>query len=380
VHTINRQLEKRIENWLYKGKIISVFGARQVGKTTMVKQLLKKHGDDQDYFNCDIPSIAHNFETPEPLLLKRLFGNAKLVVIDEAQRVKNIGVTLKLLHDTLPEVQIIATGSSSFNLGNALNESLTGRGMEFQLFPFSLKELEQVYKSHEIDVQLPFFMRFGLYPEIVDKPEKEAAALIENLSSKYLYKDILELENLKKPELLTNLLQLIALQLGSEVSRNEIANKLNTSRETIERYLDLLEKSFVIYRLKPLSRNRRKEIARKEKIYFYDLGIRNAVLNSFQELSKRNDEGALFENFMIIERLKHLEAHGLTPNKWFWRNHDQQEIDYVEEANGAFQAYEFKWRNGKISDAIRKNFIEYYPNTSFHLITGRDHFRISSEG
>ena len=340
---------------------------------------MEKHGDRRNYYNCDIPSISGYFETPEPMLLGRLIGDARLIVIDEAQRVKNIGLTLKVLHDTMPEVQVITTGSSSFNLGNALNEALTGRGMEFLLYPFSLKELEQIYSPHEIDAQLPFFMRFGLYPEIADKPEKEAAVLIENLSSKYLYKDILELENLKKPELLTNLLQLLALQLGSKVSRNEIANKLHTSRETVERYLDLLEKSFVIYRLKPLSRNRRKEIARKEKIYFYDLGIRNAVLNSFQDLSLRNDTGALFENLMLIERLKHLEARGKTPNKWFWRTHDQKEIDYVEEANGTFQAFEFKWNRGTISNALRKNFREYYPNSAFHLVTPRDHFRITSE-
>ncbi|MFP4180229.1 MAG: ATP-binding protein [Spirochaetaceae bacterium] len=377
---IRRSLEDRVEQWLFRGKIISIFGARQVGKTTMVQQLLKKHGDLSNYYNCDIPSVAAYFENPEPMLLSRLIGNAKLIVIDEAQRVKNIGLTLKVLHDTMPRVQIITTGSSSFHLGNALNEALTGRGMEFLLFPFSLKELEQLYAPHEIDVQLPFFLRFGLYPEITDKSEKDAAALIQNLSSKYLYRDILELENLKKPELLTNLLQLIALQLGSEVSRNEIAHKLHTSRETIERYLDLLEKSFVIYRLKPLSKNRRKEIVRKEKIYFYDTGIRNAIINSFQDFAVRNDIGALFENFMIIERLKHLESLGETPAKWFWRTHDQKEIDYVEEKNGMYHAFEFKWSDGIISKSVRTNFLENYPSAVFTLITGRDHFRISSPG
>ncbi len=375
---IRRHLQSRVEEWLFKGKIISIFGARQVGKTTMVQQILGAHSDSSAYYNCDIPSVADYFKTPEPALLKRLIGNTELIVIDEAQRVPNIGMTLKVLHDALPHLQVIATGSSSFLLGNAVNEALTGRGIEFLLYPFSLKELEQVYKPNEIDAQLAYFMRYGLYPEIVDKAENEARLLIENLSSKYLYKDILELENLKKPELLTNLLQLLALQLGSEVSRNEIANKLNTSRETIERYMDLLEKCFVIYRLKPLSRNLRKEIARKEKIYFYDLGVRNAILNAFQDIPLRNDVGALFENLMIIERQKYLENSGEKPNSWFWRTHDQKEIDYIEEKNTTFTAFEFKWTNGKISKSTQNSFLANYPKTSFRLITRSDYYQIFS--
>ncbi|NCN04021.1 MAG: ATP-binding protein [Spirochaetales bacterium] len=282
------------------------------------------------------------------MLLKRLFGNTSLVVVDEAQNVRNIGKTLKVIHDSMPDIQVIATGSSSFALGNSLNEPLTGRGVEFILYPFSLKELEGLYKPHEIDPQMAFFLRFGLYPEILDQTEDRAGILIENLADKYLYKDILALENLRKPELLTSLLQLLAFQIGSEVSRNELAVRLNTSRETVERYLDLLEKTFVIFRLKPLARNQRNEIARKEKIYFYDLGIRNSIISSFQPLEKRNDTGALFENLMILERLKHLEYLGQNPKPWFWRTHDQKEIDYLEESGGRFRAFEFKWGKGDI--------------------------------
>lgn len=375
---ITREIQSRVEKWLFGGKVLTIYGARQVGKTTLVQQLLKKHGDMSHYYNCDIPSLSTYFENSEPTQLRRLIGDAQMIVIDEAQRVRNIGRTLKVLHDTMPHVQVIATGSSSFLLGNAVSEALTGRGIEFILYPFSLNELAQIYKPHEIDVQLPFFMRYGMYPEIVSKPEKEARELIDNLSSKYLYKDILELENLKKPELLTNILQLLALQLGSEVSRNEIANKLHTSRETIERYLDLLEKTFVIYRLKPLSRNRRKEIARKEKIYFYDTGIRNALLGSFQKLELRNDAGPLFENFMIIERQKYLESRGQNPHRWFWRTHDQKEIDYLEETDGFFHAFEFKWTKGKIRTSVQKHFLESYPGMNFQLITGHDYYRIIS--
>jgi len=373
---IDRILEKQIEEWLFKGKVITVFGARQVGKTTIVQKLLAKYGEEQNYFNCDIPSIAVNFAQPEPVLLKRFFGDARLVVIDEAQRVKNIGMTLKIIHDTMPEVQVIATGSSSFSLGNTINEHLTGRGIEFLLYPFSLEELESVYRPNEIDAQLTYFMRYGLYPEIVRQGERHAEILIENLASKYLYKDILELENLKKPELLTNLLQLLAFQIGSEVSRNELASKLHTSRETIERYLDLLAKTFVIYRLKPLARNQRNEIARKEKIYFYDLGVRNSIISSFQTIDLRNDVGAMFENFMILERLKHLEYNGIKPNRWFWRTHDRKEIDYLEEHRGRFNAFEFKWSKGSIKKSVKARFLQDYPNTAFNLITKKDYFHI----
>jgi len=352
------------------------FGARQVGKTTMVKQLLASHGSPRNYCNCDITSAAAIFENLEPVLLKHSIGSAQLIVIDEAQRVKNIGLTLKVLHDTMPDLQIITTGSSSFSLSDALNEPLTGRGIEFTLYPFSLQEIEQIYQPHEINVQLPIFMRYGLYPEIVDAPEDEAVLLIRNLTEKYLFKDILELENLKKPELLKNLLMLLALQLGSKVSRNELANRLHTSRETIERYLDLLEKCFVIYRLKPLSRNRRNEIARKEKIYFYDLGIRNALINAFQDLPMRNDTGAMFENFMIMERQKNLEVLGRQPAVWFWRTHDQKEIDYLEEADGKFDAFEFKWSKskGSLRKSVKQAFLQNYPNSAFHLITRKNWF------
>jgi uncharacterized protein len=371
---IARDLEPVIESWLFKGKILTIYGPRQAGKTTMAKRILKKHGSEKGYFNCDIPSVASSFENPEPVLLERIIDQAKLVVIDEAQRIANIGLTLKIIHDHIPQVQVIATGSSSFQLRNIVNEPLTGRSIEFLLLPFSLNELKQLYTPNEIDALLPFYIRYGLYPEIVTRSESDAEILISDLSSKYLYKDIMEFETLKKPELLTNLLQLISFQLGSEVSRNELASKLNTSRETIERYLDLLEKAFVIYRLKPLARNQRNEIARKEKIYFYDTGIRNSIISAFQAIDFRSDLGPLFENFMIAERLKYLQLKSQRRKSWFWRTHDGKEIDYIEEYGGQFKAYEFKWGKGKTKKSTIETFKSYYKNTDFQTISRSNYF------
>jgi len=371
---IKRELASQVEKWLFKGKVITIFGPRQVGKTTLAYDILRKYGHEKDYFDCDIPSVAAKFEDPEPVLINRLIGDSKIIVIDEAQKIKNIGLTLKVIHDHIPEVQVIATGSSSFNLRNMINEPLTGRGLEFLLLPFSINEIGQIYRPLEIDSLFNTLMTYGLYPEIIDKNEEEAEKLIGNIASKYLYKDILEFENLKKPELLMNILQLLAFQIGNEVSRNEIATKLNTSRETVERYLDLLEKAFVIFRLKPLSRNQRKEIARKEKIYFYDIGIRNSIISAFQPLELRNDIGAMFENFMIAERLKYLEFRGLKKNLWFWRTHDQKEIDYIEEHNGKFHAFEFKWKKGKIKMSSIERFSESYENVEFKVISKDNYF------
>ncbi len=374
MNQIQRLLKNQIDPWLFKHKIITIFGARQVGKTTLSKEILAEHGNLRDYYNCDIPSVVDRFENPEPSLLKRLIGDARLIVIDEAQKVNNIGLTLKVLHDELPEVQVIATGSSSFSLGSKLSEPLTGRGIEFLLLPFSLEELKGYYRPYELDSLFTFFMRFGLYPEIVDKDEDTAKILIENLSSKYLYRDVLEYEHIKKPELVFNLLKLLAFQTGHEISRNELANKLGTSRETIERYLDLLEKAFVIFRLKPLSGNQRNEITRKEKIYFYDTGVRNALISSFQMIDLRQDAGQIFENFMIAERIKYLSYHGLNRNCWFWRTHDQKEIDYIEEYDGKFYAYEFKWKKGKIKKSTVESFGSGYPDSEFRLITFDNYF------
>lgn len=366
VMEIKRTVQTQIESWLFKKKVIIILGARQVGKTTLSKQLLKKYGSEDDYFNCDLLSVRRAFENNEAKELKRIIGKSKFIVIDEAQRVKNIGITLKIIHDTYPDIQIIATGSSSFDLASKTNEPLTGRSIEFQLFPFSIGELSQIYKKYEFASAIEQFLRFGTYPEIVGKSEKDSILLLEQLASNYLFKDILEFEQIKKPDLIVKLLQLLALQIGSEVSRHELATALGVNRNTIDRYIDMLEKSFVIFRLKPLSRNLRKEITKKDKIYFYDLGIRNALISRFNNLEVRDDIGGIWENLCIVERMKYLSNNMIFHNKWFWRTHDQKEVDYIEEYNGKFEGYEFKWSTKKV--VFPKDFLEAYPNSTISLV------------
>jgi predicted AAA+ superfamily ATPase len=362
---INRDIEDNIRNWLFKGKIIILYGARQVGKTTLAKKLLKEYGSASDYFNCEIVSVRQAIEKEDPVALKKFLGNGSLIILDEAQKVKNIGLILKLLIDTYPEMQIIATGSSSFDLANQVNEPLTGRALEFTLYPFSLSELMSVYKNYEIDGQLENFLIYGLYPEIVKSSLTNARQLLDNLSNKYLYQDILIFDRVKKSGLIVKLLQLLALQIGNEVSINELAVNLQCSRDTVNNYLDILEKAFIIFRLRTYSRNQRTEITKKQKIYFIDLGIRNSLISRYNELPVRDDVGALWENFCIIERLKKIQTNNLSCQKYFWRTINQKEVDYVEEYNDRLDGYEFKWKNDKMSQP--KDFL-LYRNSSIKLI------------
>jgi predicted AAA+ superfamily ATPase len=363
---IARYQQQNIEKWLFKQKVIVVYGARQVGKTTIMKEIIKKYPGKAYYLDCDIATVRQSLQQEDPLILKRMLGDIKLLIIDEAQRVENIGIILKLLHDHCPEIQVIATGSSSFELANKTNEPLTGRSLEFILYPLSFSELTQVYNPFEIKGQLENLLIYGSYPEIATASHEDAIKLLNDLTNKYLYKDILDFEHLKKPELLTKLLQLLAFQVGNEVSRHELAVTLQTSSATIDRYINLLEKCFVIFRLTPFSRNLRKEITSKEKIYFYDLGIRNSLIAQFNPLALRSDVGALWENFCIVERMKYrqqIEAYG---NIYFWRTHDQQEIDYIEDYDGILHGYEFKWRKSKYIPP--KAFLHNYTNSSITLI------------
>ncbi|OGH72179.1 MAG: hypothetical protein A2921_00965 [Candidatus Magasanikbacteria bacterium RIFCSPLOWO2_01_FULL_43_20b] len=362
---IKRNLQPILEKWLFKGKILIMYGARQVGKTTLLKEILKKHTNGDGYFDCEIISVRRALEKQDPAVLKNFLGNHKIIALDEAQKVLNIGLSLKLLIDTYPDLQIIATGSSSFDLANKINEPLTGRALEFPLFPLSLDELSQVYRRYEVDSQLPFFLTFGMYPGIIKAGQNGARVLLDNLSGQYLYKDVLEFENLKRSTLLLNLLQLLALQIGNEVSINELAVTLQCGRDTVWRYLDLLEKSFVIFRLRAFSRNLRKEIGKKQKIYFYDLGIRNSLINQYNSLELRNDVGALWENFCVVERMKHLQNIERSAGLYFWRTHDQKEVDYLEEYNGKLEGFEFKWN--KDSFQPPKDFLSY-PNSSVSLV------------
>jgi len=366
MNTIPRSIETIIEKWLFEGKVITIFGARQVGKTTLVKRLLEKHGDPKHYYDGDLLSVQEVFRSQAPETYRRMFGAARMIVLDEAQQVPDIGRSLKIIHDTLPGVQVLATGSSSFELGNRTSEPLTGRGLSFTLYPFSLRELEHRHTPFEVHAALPFHLRFGLYPEIVDKSEEDARVLLDDLVSKYLYKDVLAFEQLKKPDLLLRLLKLLALQLGSEVSLNELATTLGVGRATVERYLDLLEKCFVIFRLKAFSRNLRTELTRKEKIYFYDVGVRNGLISRFQPLDVRDDIGALWENACIVERMKLLAGHGLRRDHYFWRTHDQKEIDLIEEHDGRLDGYEFKWSEREARPPAL--FLKTYRNASVAVV------------
>jgi hypothetical protein len=340
---LKRDVTGLIEEWLFRDKIVILYGARQVGKTTLVKELLKKIDSQDGYYNCELLQVKQLLERQDVAEIMRVFGGTKLIVLDEAQKIANIGLILKVLHDTFPEIQIIATGSSSFTLSSQIQEPLTGRALEFVLYPFSYAEMRQINRPIDLPGQIPAFLRFGLYPEIVGKSESDSIFLLNNLTSKYLFKDVFEFETIKKPDIIVHLLQSLAFQIGCEVSHHELSNLLNVHVKTVQRYLELLEKAFVIYRLKPLSRNLRSEISKKEKIYFYDLGIRNSLINNYNTIELRDDIGSMWENFCIIERLKSLQIQKKSRRVYFWRTHDQKEIDYVEEENGKWFGFEFKW-------------------------------------
>jgi len=368
---IERHLKAQMEPWLFRGKILILYGARQVGKTTLSKDLLAPLGDDGLYLNCEIQSVQSALSVREPTVLQRFIGNKKLVVLDEAQYVPGIGEVLKLLADTFPEIQIVATGSSSFELAKRSSEALTGRALTFELFPLSYSELGQTFNPVERQAQLDFWLRYGLYPDIAFASEADARTLLDNLSSRYLYQDVLEFENLKRADVLVQLLQLLALQIGQLVSYHELATTLKISSQTVERYIDLLEKAFVVFRLPPFSRNLRNEIGKKNKIFFYDVGIRNSIIQQYQPTDMRSDKGALWENFLVAERLKHLQTLSMRPNRYFWRTQQQVEIDYIEERDGQLRAFEFKWqdKNARVPAA----FANAYPGSTFEVVH-RDNF------
>lgn len=368
---ITRDLQPLIEKRLFQKKVIILYGARQVGKTTLAQTILKKHQSSDGYLNCEIIGVAQALAKQDPHELRKVIGNSRIVVLDEAQRVTNIGLALKLLIDTYPNIQIIATGSSSFDLANTVNEPLTGRSLEFIVYPFSLSELSQVYKSYELDSQLERCLRFGLYPEVVGKSEPDAHVFLDDLTGKYLYKDILSFEGLKRSDLVVKLLQLLAFQVGQEVSLHELAVNLSCNRNTVAHYLDILEKAFVIFSLRSLSRNLRKELMKKHKYYFYDVGIRNSIISQYNLVSQRNDVGSLWENFCLVERQKYLQRMEISSNQYFWRTHDQQEIDYVEERDGRLFGYEFKWGDKRLRKP--KAFLEAYPNSDVELVNQRNY-------
>ncbi len=367
MYKYNRYICSHITPWLYKGKVILLYGARQVGKTTISKRIIEQNGSGI-YLNCEQLAVKEILESGNLENIINIFQGSKLVILDEAQKIISIGETLKLIHDTYPEIQLIATGSSSFDLSAHVKEALTGRNIKFVLFPLSISELSQNYNPIQLKEKTEQLLRFGAYPDIIDRPEQEKIILLEELASDYLFRDVLSFERLKYPDLLIKLLKAIALQLGNEVSERELSNLLHVNIATIQRYLNLLEKSFVIFRLTAFSRNLRNEIATSQKYYFFDLGIRNSLLHNFAPLDSRNDHGPLWENFCILERMKLNQERQKKVNYYFWRTYDQKEIDLIEENDGKLTAFEFKWSDRK-KTKVPKLFIETYENATFDVIS-----------
>lgn len=364
---IQRILENQINSLLGSDKAIIIMGARQVGKSTLLNTLLSSR-DDVLWMNGDEPDIQQLFSQMTSTRIRALIGNHQILVIDEAQRIPDIGLRLKLITDQVKEVQVIATGSSSFDLANKVNEPLTGRKREFRMFPLSFCEM--VTHSNLLDELrlLPHRLIYGYYPEVVTSQGNERVVLKE-LAGSYLYRDILSLDGIGKPDKLTRLLQALAFQIGNQVSYNEVGQLVGLDSKTVERYIDILEKSYVIFRLGSFSRNLRNELKSSRKIYFWDLGIRNAVIGNFSQVENRTDTGSLWENFCIAERMKRLSYQGSFAQTWFWRTQQQKEIDYIEEDEGHLSAYEFKWNDHKANTRCPAPFATAYPDVPFQVIT-----------
>lgn len=368
---VSRLHIERIVSRLFKGKAVLLFGPRQVGKTTLAKQLAETTQVPYLWLNGDEADVREILANTTSTKLKSLFGNRKLIVIDEAQRIENIGLTLKLVVDTMPDVQVIATGSSAFELANKIHEPLTGRKFEFFLYPFSVQELSAHSSAFEEHRLLENRMLYGFYPEVVNNPAN-AAEYLRSITNSYLYKDLFDWEYIKKPALLEKILQALAFQVGNEVSYHELGQLVGADNETVERYIDLLEKSFVIFRLQALSRNLRNEIKMTRKIYFWDVGVRNAIIKNLNGLSLRQDVGAIWENFLLAERIKFNHYNDRHCNMYFWRTHAQQEIDYVEERDGKLYAYEFKW-NAKKKAHFPKAFLDAYPGSITEVVNSENY-------
>lgn len=363
---IPRRVEKNIKERLFQGKLIILYGARQVGKTTLVKRILGEHEHESAYFNCELMSVQKGLSELEAEKLKGFLGEHKIVILDEAQNIPDIGKALKILVDTYPDMQIIATGSSSFDLAQKISEPMTGRTFTFMLYPLSLAEIKQGDGWSGIEAHLETLLRFGGYPDVFDRAERDAAERLDEIVSKYLYKDILAFEGIKKSSVIKQLLELLALQIGNEVSYNELANALGINRVTVQKYIDILEEAFIVFRLRAFSRNKRNEIAKSVKIYFYDVGVRNSIIQNYNRLSIRDDVGALWENFCIAERIKRNDYTRNNANYYFWRTYTQQEIDFIEEREGKLFAYEFKWKKGSAKPP--KAFLETYANATFTVV------------
>ena len=354
---IARTLAPIIERKVGRGKAIIIVGPRQVGKTTLIRSQLS--GSDIQFFDGDDPTVRSVLDMPNTEKIRKLLGGKKIVFIDEAQRINSIGLTLKIITDQFKEVQLWISGSSSFDLFNELNEPLTGRKWEYELFPISWEEYEKHVGYLKAEQDLENRLIYGMYPDVLTNEYGEEKELLKNLVDSYLYRDVLAHAEVRKPDILAKLVQALAFQVSSEVNYNELSKLIGISKETVQRYIDILEKGHVIFRLRSFNRNLRNEIKKGRKIYFYDNGVRNAIIGDFSPVSLRKDIGALWENFLVSERMKQ-NAYKLTFAKpYFWRTAQQQEIDYVEQRGASLFAYEFKW-NPKKKARISKTFLDNY--------------------
>ena len=366
---IKRILEEKIAQKLDKGKAILVIGPRQVGKTTLINSILENR--PHLFLDGDDSTVRNLLTDPNTEQLKSIIGNHNTLFIDEAQRIENIGLTLKIITDQFKNTQLLVSGSSAFELNNQTSEPLTGRKWEYKLYPISWQELEDSIGYVKSEQQLELRILYGMYPDVINNPGDEIEVL-KQLTNSYLYKDILAFSGIRKPQVLEKLLRALALQLGSEVSYNELAQLVGVDKNTVANYIDVLEKGYVIFRLSSFSRNLRNEIKTNQKIYFYDTGVRNAIIGNFNLLDSRSDKGGLWENFLIAERIKKLSYDSSLAKSYFWRTKQQQEIDYVEEVSGRITGYEFKWSE-KAKAKLPKSFMESY-NAKIEVIH-RNNFR-----
>ena len=364
---IPRLLKSKLLKHIDDPKALIILGPRQCGKTTLINDLAKEFEAKYAYWNGDDFQLRASLANASIPALKNLTAGYRYILIDEAQRIENIGLCIKMIVDNIPEVKVIATGSSAFELANRINEPMTGRKWEFMLFPFSFKEMALHNGYLQEKSLIEHRLIYGYYPEVVTNPGNEIK-ILKQLADSYLYKDILIWERVLKPEKLEKLLQALAFQVGNEVSYHELGQVAGLDNQTVERYINLLEKAFIVFRLPSLSRNLRNELKKSRKIFFYDNGLRNAVINAFNPMSLRNDAGELWENFMVSERLKHINAIDHYCNRFFWRTTAQQEIDYIEDKDGKLNAFEFKW-NPKTKATIPKTFSKAYPSSEISVIT-----------
>lgn len=367
---IQRQLQTLLQEKLHRGKAIILIGARQTGKTTLLKELVQ-NSESTLWLNADDLEVRNLVQGLTIAKLQSLFGAYKNVVIDEAQRIENVGLQLKLITDNMPNVQLLVTGSSALEIANTINEPLTGRKYEYKLYPLSFNELQQHFGLINEQMNLPLRLVYGSYPDVVCHPGEEKE-ILSQLADSYLYKDVLQWERVKKPDKLLKLLQALAFQMGSEVNYAELAQLVGLDKETISNYITLLEQAQVVFRLGSFSRNLRNELKFARKIYFYDNGIRNALISNFSDISIRQDIGALWENYLVSERIKYNQYNSRYVNNYFWRTAQMQEIDYLEEADGILSAYEFKW-NPKKSAKTNLTFRRAYPDVPIVTIT-RDNY------